>query len=74
MFLRRNNRDHTVNKFGLELIEPCHGFKLRILDGKTKGDRLGNFTCSTPNGVSSVDYAVVSEELLIEIMGFVVSL
>ena len=72
--LRRNNRDHTaVNKFGLELIELCHGFKLRILNGRTKGDRLGDFTCFTPNGVSSIDYAVVSEELLTEIMGFVVS-
>ena len=66
--LRRSNRDHTVNKFGLELIELYHGFY-----GITKGDRLGDFTCFTPNGVSSIDYAVVSEELLTEIMGFVVS-
>ena len=71
--VRRSNRDHTVNKFGLELIELCHGFKLRILNGGTKGDRLGDFTCFTPNGLSSIDYVVVSEELLTEIMGFVVS-
>ena len=32
----------TVNKFGLELIELCHGFKLRILNGRTKGDRIGS--------------------------------
>ena len=25
--LRRSDRDHTVNKFGSELIELCHGFK-----------------------------------------------
>ena len=71
--VRGNNRDHTVNKFGLELIELCHGLKLRILNGRTKGDRLGDFSCFTPNGVSSIDYVVVSEELLTEIMGFVVS-
>ena len=75
LVLRRSNRDHTVNKSGLEFIELCHGFKLRILNGRTKGDRLGDFTCTcfTPNGASSIDYAVVSEELLTEIMGFVVS-
>ena len=71
--VRGNNRDHTVNKFGLELIELCHGLKLRILNGKTKDDRLGDFSCFTPNGVSSIDYVVVSEELLTEIMSFVVS-
>ena len=37
------------------------------------GYRLGDFTYFTPNGVSSIDYAVVSEKLLTEIMGFVVS-
>ena len=47
------------------MIELYHGFKLRVLNGRTEGDRLGNFTCLTPNGVS--------EELLTEIMGFVVS-
>jgi len=57
----------------LTLIELCHGFKLRILNGRTKGDRLSDFTCFTPNGVISIDYVVVSEELLTEIMGFVVS-
>ena len=73
LVLRRSNRDHTVNRSGLELIELCHGFKLRILNGRTKGDRLGDFTCFTLNGTSSIDYAVVSEELLTEIRGFVVS-
>ena len=57
----------------LTLIELCHGFKLRILNGRTKGVRLSDFTCFTPKGVSSIDYVVVSEELLTEIMGFVVS-
>ncbi|KAL9977170.1 hypothetical protein ACROYT_G014548 [Oculina patagonica] len=69
----RSNKDHKVNKFGSHLIELCHGFKLRILNGRAKGDRLGDFTCFTPNGVSSIDYAIVSEELLTEIIGFVVS-
>ena len=62
-----------VNKFGSKLIELCHSTKLRILNGRTKGDRLGDFTCFTPNGVSSIDYTMVSEELLPEIIGFVVS-
>ena len=57
----------------LTLIELCHGFKLRILNGRTKGDRLNDFTCFTPKGKSSIDYVVVSEELPTEIMGFVVS-
>ncbi|KAL9972695.1 hypothetical protein ACROYT_G019055 [Oculina patagonica] len=69
----RSNKDHKVNKFGSHLIELCHGFKLRILNSRAKGDRLGDFTCFTPNGVSSIDYAIVSEELLTEIIGFVVS-
>ena len=45
-----------------------------LYEETTKGDRLGDFSCFTPNGVSSIDYyVVVSEELLTEIMGFVVS-
>ena len=54
----------------LTLIELCHGFKLRILNGRTKRLYLLHPQWSKFN---SIDYVVVSEELLTEIMGFVVS-
>ena len=33
------------------------------LNGRTKGDLIGQFTCNMYNGASVVDYAIVSHDL-----------
>ena len=56
----RNLRHVTVNWYGGSLAELCCGNDLVILNGRTIGDFLGQFTCNTYNGASVVDYAVAS--------------
>ena len=56
----RNSRDVTLNSYGGSLAELCCGNDLVILNSKTIGDFLGQFTCNTCNGASVVDYAVAS--------------
>lgn len=43
---------------------------LRILNGRTLGDSNGKFTCHRPLGSNVVDYLIVSEELLSDILYF----
>ena len=42
------------------------------MNGRTKGDRLGNFTCFTYNGASVVDYAIMGHDVLENILYFTV--
>jgi hypothetical protein len=43
------------------------------LNGRTKGDLIGQFTCQTNNGASVVDYVIVSQDLLSSIVSFSVA-
>ena len=43
---------------------------MRILNGHTFGDLVGNFTCFTPNGCSTVDYTIVSDNVFDQILFF----
>lgn len=59
----RNNLDiKLVNNSGKHLLNLCKETGLRIINGRTIGDLLGNFTCITYNGCSVVDYMLVSQE------------
>ena len=55
------------------MAELCCGNDLVVLNGRTKGDLLGQFTCHTYNGASVVDYAIVSSHILPLINYFSVS-
>ncbi len=57
-----NFRDFQVNTFGRSLVELCFFNSLCFLNGRKLGDRMGNYTCFTYNGVSVVDYAIVSQK------------
>jgi hypothetical protein len=70
---RRNSRDTPVNAYGRCLSEPCCGNGLIALNGRSKGDFVGQFTCHTYNGASVVDYAIVSHNLFPFISHFSVS-
>ena len=43
---------------------------MRILNGHTFGDLVGNFTCFTPNGCSTVNYTIVSDNVFDQIFFF----
>ena len=47
----RNNFDNILNSHGKRLLETCKIFDLRILNGRSKGDYLGNTTYHGKNGI-----------------------
>ena len=61
------------NEHGQNLINLCRSTNLRILNGRKLGDTIGNFTCFTHNGASTVDYALSSQSLFDKINLFHVS-
>lgn len=60
----RCNEDPTVNQFGKELINLCVSSKLRILNGRTRGDFQGKNTYFGYQGSSTVDLILTSEYTL----------
>ena len=59
----RSNWDRKVNTEGKPFIETTTSLGLIILNGRTLGDTLGNFTCIKYNGSSTIDYICTSEKL-----------
>ena len=59
----RNNMDQGFNSYGPKFIDLCKTVPLRILNGRVLGDLFGKYTCFTPRGNSTVDYAAVSPRL-----------
>jgi exonuclease III len=64
----RSNMDLGVNPYGKKLLNLCQSHNLRILNGRTIGDSLGNFTCFKYNGSSVIDYVLVSPDLIDSVM------
>lgn len=60
----RNNEDKTVNQYGKTLINIIEDSDMVILNGRTLGDWRGKKTCHKYNGSSTVDYFIVSTNLL----------
>ena len=53
---RRSNRDETVNTNGRMLKTLCETTEMSILNGRTgKEEGMGEFTCITHNGKSTID-------------------
>jgi endonuclease/exonuclease/phosphatase family metal-dependent hydrolase len=61
---KRENFDNTVNSHGKHLLELCKNCDLRILNGRTKGDSLGEPTFHSKNGISTIDYVICDINLL----------
>jgi exonuclease III len=59
----RNHYDKIINNRGHEIIDLCLSANLRIMNGRMLGDLLGNFTCFK-NGVSTIDYCLVEQNVL----------
>ena len=69
----RINCDVLVNSHGEKIIKLCKTFDLIILNGRLKGDAVGNFThLNKNNGPSAIDYCICSNELYDCIDNFIV--
>ena len=59
----RVNQDKKINDFGYELRDICISANLNILNGRTIGDLMGKYSYIGPNGCSTVDYVLSSDNI-----------
>ena len=59
----RKSFDNNINNHGKLLLEICKSQNLKILNGRKTGDSLGKPTFHGFNGLSVVDYIIVSQNL-----------
>ena len=69
---RRNNFDSQINEHGKSLLEICKACDMRILNGRTTGDSFEKTTFHSPKGIRTVDYFIVSHELMNSFENFIV--
>ena len=69
---RRKNFDNHINEHGNNLLDICKTSDLRILSGGSKGDSFGKITYHSPLGISTVDYFIVSHNMLKLVENFIV--
>ena len=60
------NQDQHKNSYGEKLIDLATSTNMKILNGRTIGDLMGKYTYIGYNGVSTVDYVLGSEDLLLK--------
>ena len=63
----RNNCDNIINTHGKLLIDFCKCHDLCILNGRVRGDSLGNFTFHCSQGSSTVDYMICDQHFFSQI-------
>ena len=69
----RRNCDSVLNQQGRAILELVHTFNLKILNGRSNGDPLGNFTYNNVNlGASTIDYSICSQNFYDNINNFMV--
>ena len=65
--MERSACDMTINQHGRKLTQICSSLNLHVANGRTPGDLLGNYTCFTNNGVSTVDLVIADNDLIHEV-------
>ena len=69
----RKNCDSVLNQQGRSILELCQIFNLKILNGRSKGDPLRNFTYNNANlGALNIDYSICSQNIYEYINNFMV--
>ncbi|UYV81851.1 hypothetical protein LAZ67_20002691, partial [Cordylochernes scorpioides] len=61
---RRTSKDPVISTHSEQFIDRLDNNTLTILNGRTRGDRSGNYTYISARGSSVVDYCIVSHGLL----------
>ena len=69
----RTSKDTTVNTQGRYLLDLCISSRIRIVNGRLDGNPHGDYTCYTPRECSVVDNAVVSADMLQDVLYFKVA-
>ena len=65
-----HSMDQTINKYGRSLTNICNSHNLRFLNARIQGDMSGQFTCHKFNGASTIDYVILSQSLLEDVVNF----
>ena len=60
---KRCNQDLIISQYGKKLIEYCVATHSYIANGRTLGDLQGKLTCHQVQGSSTVDYAIINENM-----------
>ena len=60
----RSACDLITNQHGRKLIKICNDLNLFVANGRTPGDLLGNLTCFTNNGSSTVDLVIADQQMI----------
>ena len=71
--VRKNSDKHAIDNHGQRLLDLCKNSQLRILNGRTRGDRTGNFTrfpLSLRETPSVLDYMIADTETLKHVKNF----
>ena len=68
--LDRCSCDEKINALGRTLLKICNNHNLRICNGQTSADRLGNYTCFNYEEASVVDYFIAEETIYEKILNF----
>ena len=72
---KRVNADKIVNKNGEALINLCKANNVIIVNGRTGSDRdIGDMTFKSHNGSSSIDYCIISPDIIPHIQDFQVDM
>ena len=73
--LERINKDKIANNHGKKIIELCKLSDLKIANGRIGTDKsIGSYTCHTPRGSSTLDYAILSMGLFPYIVDFYIDM
>ena len=56
--------DQIINQHGRKVNQICNDLELHVANGRTPGDLLGNFTCYTNNGSSTVDLVIADQHTI----------
>ena len=71
LFQNRANADKKVNNNGRRLVDLCKTCDMLIVNGRVGSDNnIGNYTCTTYNGKSTVDYAIADAKTITKIYSF----
>ena len=62
----RSNQYQHKNTYGEKLIELAISSGMKILNGRTLGDFMGKYTYIGYNGISTADYVLGSENLIMQ--------
>ena len=60
----RSACDQVINQHGRKLLQICNDLNLTVANGRTPGDLLGNLTCYTNNGSSTVDLVIGDQQMI----------